>query len=47
MITWEKPSGTMIETNDTEASIEKALSLDWKQVKPEPEPKTKKAAKSK
>lgn len=30
---WEKPNGVIIETNDTQASIEKAKELGWKEVK--------------
>lgn len=29
MIKWKKPSGTVIETNDAEATLEAARSLGW------------------
>ena len=32
-IYWEKPNGIHIRTNKREANIEKAISLDWKQIK--------------
>ena len=45
MIKWKRPSGNMIETNDTDASIEYAVSNDWEQAdKPKPKKASKKAA---
>ena len=31
-IEWEKPCGLIVRTNTTEASIEAAINLKWKQV---------------
>ncbi len=36
MIEWKRPSGTFIETNDSDASIQHAIDNDWKQVKAKP-----------
>lgn len=33
MIKWKKPNGTIIETNETEASIKAAVDMKWVQVK--------------
>jgi hypothetical protein len=29
ILKWERPSGTTIETNDTQASIDAAVALGW------------------
>jgi hypothetical protein len=45
MIKWKRPSGSIIETNDSDASIEYAVANGWEQVdKPKPKP-AKKATK--
>lgn len=34
MIKWKRKSGTEIETNETDASIQHALDNGWEQIKP-------------
>ena len=43
MITWTKPNGTEVETNESKASIEAAKSLGWERKSTE-KPALKKAA---
>jgi hypothetical protein len=35
MIKWKRPSGSIIETNETDETIEHAVKSKWKRVKPE------------
>jgi hypothetical protein len=35
MIKWKRPSGSIIETNETDETIEHAVKSGWEQVKPE------------
>ena len=34
MIKWKKPNNQIIETNEREATIKKALELRWERIKP-------------
>lgn len=48
MIKWKKKDGTIVKTNDEDASIRAAIDLGWEQVKEEDDKQTKKPkAKSK